>query len=508
MAHNGEISVTDAKRILRKYWWILPASTVLLGGLGFVATLVLPKKYTSSTSVLVEKPIVSAEYVRPVVTDDLNLRLSSMKAQVLSGSRLQPIIEKLKLYPEQRAKSNMDDLVAELQKAVNVELLRPMPGSSGQAPGFFVSVTFDKPQVAQQICTEITSMFMEQNAQRRMEQSQKTNQFMGKELQTAKENLDEQDEKLAQFKRQYLGTLPEEEQTNLSLLTGMNTQLEAATQALNRAQQDKTFNETILAQQEANWKASLNGGTGVQSPDTMEKQLAALQDQLSLLLLRYTPEHPDVLKVKAQIEILQNRMSNNPGIKTVVEQPSQAKLHEPPQLQQLRAKVRQDDLNIADLTRRQSQVQEQIRKLQARVQASPMVEQRYKELTRNYQTAQQIYHELQKKESDSSIAKDLEREQESEVFRVLDPPNYPLVPSSPKVLQLVGGGLGAGLALALAILYLLAYLDHAMYTERDVELSLNLPVLTMVPSFIVNRQDELNKGTNSKNVEAAVALKV
>src|SRR5208283_3667523 len=196
---------------------------------------VLPKMYTSTTNVLVEQPLVSAEYVKPVVTEDLNMRLASMKAQVLSSSRLQPIIEKLNLYPEKRAKTKMEDLVEELRKAIGVQLLLPMPGSYGHPPGFSVSVTFDKPYTAQKICSEVTSMFMEQNAQSRMDQSQKTNQFMGKELETAKQDLDEQDKKLAEFKRQYLGTLPEEEQTNLSLLTGLNTQLEAVTQAMNRA---------------------------------------------------------------------------------------------------------------------------------------------------------------------------------------------------------------------------------------------------------------------------------
>src|SRR5208282_6410529 len=238
MARNGEISVTDAVRVLRKHWWILPLSTVLLGSLGYAATRVLPKKYTSETTVLVQQPVVSADYVKPVETDDLNLRLASMKAQVLSTPRLQPIIEKLNLYADQRANTSMDDLVGQLQKAVDVKLLEPMPGSYGRPPGFHVGVTFNQPQVAQQICTEITSMFMDQNSQRRMEQSQKTTQFMGEELLVAKKTLDEQDAKLAQFKRQYLGTLPEEEQSNLSLMTGMNSQLEATTQSLSRAQED------------------------------------------------------------------------------------------------------------------------------------------------------------------------------------------------------------------------------------------------------------------------------
>jgi polysaccharide chain length determinant protein (PEP-CTERM system associated) len=504
MARNGEISVTDAVRVLRKHWWIPALSTVLLGSLGYAATRVLPKKYTSETTVLVQQPVVSADYVKPVETDDLNMRLASMKAQVLSTPRLQPIIEKLNLYPDQRANTSMDDLVGQLQKAVDVKLLEPMPGSYGRPPGFHVGVTFNQPQVAQQICSEITSMFMDQNSQRRMEQSQKTTQFMGEELQVAKKTLDEQDAKLAQFKRQYLGTLPEEEQSNLSLMAGMNSQLEATTQSLSRAQEDKAINETLLSQQEASWKATLSGG---QNPDTMEQQLATLQEQLSSLLLRYTPQHPDVLKLKSAIEALKHRMAEDPSTKAPVE-PSSARLHEPPQLQELRTRVKQDELNIADLAKTQTQIQQQIRGIQARVQASPMVEEKYKELTRDYQTAQQIYNDLLRKQSDSSIAKDLEHQQESEVFTILDPPSYPSAPSFPKLIIFLGGGLGAGFALGLGILYLLMALDKAMYSERDVEFSLKLPVLTMVPSFSPIKEGAGKKRRNSRNYEAAVTIKV
>jgi len=505
MVRNGEIALADVKRILRRYWWIPPMTTVLLGMAGIGAALVLPKKYTSSTMVLVEQPTVPVEYVKPVVTDDLNRRLSSMKEQVLSRSRLQPIIEKFNLYANEREKTHMEDLVERLRKTVEVELMEPMAGSiNRQPPGFRVSVTFANPQVAQQICTDITSMFMEQNAKRREQQAADTTHFLSQQLEEAKTKLDAQDAQLAQFKRQYLGSLPEEEQTNLNILTGLNTQLEAVIQSLSRAQQDKAFGETMLSQQEANWKQakSIN-----QNPETLEQQLAALQVQLSELLARYTPEHPDVIKVQGQIEELKKKLAQEPTPKTAAEI-TQASLHEPPQLQQLRAKIKQDEQGIAELARRQTQIQEQIRLVQGRVQASPMVEQQFKELTRNYQTALEFYNEILKKRENSAMATSLEHQQESETFRVLDPPSLPTSPSSPNRLALIGGGMGAGLALALVLLYLLAMLDKAMYTERDVETCLKLPVLTTVPSFdaklhVNNRITD----DSEKQEEDAVVLK-
>ncbi|MEQ1473378.1 MAG: Wzz/FepE/Etk N-terminal domain-containing protein, partial [Candidatus Acidiferrum sp.] len=165
MATNRELSPADAKRVFRRYWWILPISTVLLTVAGFVAAKVLPKKYTSQTMVMVEQPSVPTEYVKPVVSDDLNHRLATMQEQILSRTRLEPIIEKFNLYAGERGRVHIDDLVERLRSAITLKPVEAMQGTGPhQLPGFYITATFDNPQLAQQVCTEITSMFLEQNA--------------------------------------------------------------------------------------------------------------------------------------------------------------------------------------------------------------------------------------------------------------------------------------------------------------------------------------------------------
>jgi polysaccharide chain length determinant protein (PEP-CTERM system associated) len=450
--------------------------------LALLAAQVLPKKYTSSTMVLVEPPAVSQEVIPTVVNEDLYRHLSSMQEQILSRSRLQAIITKFNLYSKERSSQDMESLVERLKKAIDVELIQPMPGSTNrQPPGFHISVTIYDPELAQQICMEITSLFIEQNTNSRMTEVKHTTDFLTQELDEAKANLDQQDAKLAQFQRQYQGSLPEEQPSNLGLLTSMNSQLEAATQALSRAQQDKAFNESLLAQQEVTLKTQ---STSAPNTDTLEQELETLQGQLTALLAKYTPEHPDVIKTKTEMEEIKKRMAAAPDVKSV--SPGKTVVHESPQMQQLRARVKQDELSISDLTKHQGQIQDQIRGLEGHVQASPMVEQQLKELTRNYQTALDNYNDLLKKQQKSTMAGDLEHEQQSENFRILDAPSLPIKPSFPKKTLFVGGGLGAGFALALGIIYLLAINDKAMYCERDVETCLKLPVLTMVPGFDVS----------------------
>jgi polysaccharide chain length determinant protein (PEP-CTERM system associated) len=485
MVRDGQIGLEDAKRVLRKYWWILPITVPGCLAIAMSLLSILPKRYTSQTLILVQQPAVPYDIVRPVVTEDLNHRLASMQEQILSRTRLEPIIEKLGLYPEDLGKVHIEDLVERLRASIVITPLASMPGTQNQSlPGFYVNVIFDSPQLGQQICTEITSMFMEQNARALNDQVKKTTSFLGQQLAEAKAKLDAQDGKLAQFKMKYLNSLPEDEQRNLSLLMGMNSQLEANTQTLSRAQQDKVFDESVFNQQQANLETSQ--GMPGRNPETLEQQLNTLQDQLTLWQTRYTPEHPDIIKLRNSIEQMKKRLAEEPQANPSASGNARTPRSEPPQMQQLRAKLRQDDLNIAELTRKQTQIQTQIGVLQARVQGSPVVEQQLKEMTRNYQSALEFYNELLKKNNNSVMAEDLQHQQEGEQFRVLDPPSLPDKPSFPKKPTFLGGGLGAGFALGVGILALIAISDRSIYTERDVELCLKVPVLGLIPNLGVD----------------------
>jgi len=479
MIRNGELSMSEVKRVLKRYWWVLPLTVIGGVSLALGTTFFLPKRFTSRTLVLVDQQTISPDLVKPVITEATNQRLASMQEQILSRSRLQPIIEKFGLYPADRTQVHMEDLVEKLRAAIEVTPLEPMQGTQNrQLPGFHINVTFDNPQVAQRICSEITTMFMEENSKHIDVEGTNTTEFFSQHVEEAKRNLDDQDAKLADFKKKYMGSLPDQEQANLGLLTGMNTQLEASSQALNRAQQDKAMTESMLASQLAAWKAVNRGDTPA---ETLDQQLSALQDQLNALEARYTSDHPDVIKARNQIEQLKRRMAEAPKGKSAPAN-TQANAIEPSAIQQYRARLRQDDLDISNLIKQQGKIQNQISVLQGKIQSTPAVEQQFKELTRNYQTALDGYNDLLKKHDQSAIARDLNRQQQGENLRVLDPPSLPMTPSFPKKPVFAGVGAGAGLMLGLAILYMLAAFDPSMHTEHDVEVCLQLPVLAMLPN--------------------------
>src|SRR5437588_3006316 len=284
---------------------------------------------------------------------------------------------------------------------------------------------------------------------------------------------------------------------------GLNWQLDANTQSLNRAQQDKSYTESLLAQQLAAWKSTQSAT----NPQTLEQQLASLQSQLITLQARYTDDHPDVAKTKADIAEVKRKLDElNSAAAQNPQANDKASGSEPPEIRQLRLQVHQYDQIIAQATRDQQRLQEQIRAYQGRVALSPAVEEQYKLLTRDYDSAQKFYDDLLAKKSQSEMATDMERQQQGEQFQLLNPATSPNAPSFPNRLLFAGGGFGAGMVLGLGLAFLLEFRDKSIRNELDVEAVMELPVLVALPwvgdstnsngsSASINREPESRKET-------------
>src|SRR5258708_9749783 len=237
-----DINARDVIAIGRGRWRLIVVLTLFGGVAGFVAAHILPKTFTSQTLVLVQQPAVSSALVPSINSDNTNQRLAAMQQQILSRSRLEPVIKELGLYPKDIDRVPMEDLVERLRRTITITPIQAMAETRAQnLPGFTISVVFDEPHSAQQICEKITSMFLAENIQLRKGEVTNTTEFLGKQLAEAKAKLDEQHAKLAAFQRRYLGSLPDQNQTNLNLLAGLTPHLGASTTELTPAHQPKQF---------------------------------------------------------------------------------------------------------------------------------------------------------------------------------------------------------------------------------------------------------------------------
>jgi polysaccharide chain length determinant protein (PEP-CTERM system associated) len=486
MIENRELTMDDYLAMLRRRLKVVLIPALFAPLAGFLVSYAFPAKYTSQSLVLVEGQKVPEGIVQPVVTEDLSQRIATLQQEVLSQSRLQPML--LRVYGPAKAQ-NIDDLIEGIRANMNVEPVltdisqiggkkKPGPGSS-PVPGFYVNYTASSAREAQQICNELTSLLLTEDYTSRQDVAKGTTDFLNKQLEDAKNNINELDAKLAAFKKQYMGQLPGDEDNNLKILMGLNSQLDANTQTLNRAQQDKSYTESMLAQQIAAWKSSQSAS----NPQTLQQQLSQLQAQLIDLQARYTDNHPDVIKTKADIAEVQKKLKevNVASAKPDNTANEKESASEPPEIRQLRMQVHQYEDLISQAGRDQKKLQQEIAVYQGRVALSPNIEEQYKELARDYDNAQKVYQDLLADKSKSDIALKMEQQQQGEKMYLLNPANLPDAPSFPNRLLFAGGGLGAGLGLGLGIALWLELRDKSIRTEADAEAALELPMLVAIP---------------------------
>lgn len=475
MLGHRALTVQDYITILKKRWWIVVIPAVIFPIIGYGITFLIQPQYISQTLVLVEQQKVPDSYVKPVVTEDLTGRLASMKEQILSRSRLQPIIERFNLFAN--AKMSMDDRIDVTRRNIGITPIQSEIARTNGLPGFFISFKAGDPRTAQLVCGEITSLFVSENLNDRAASAAGTTEFLKGQLADAKAKLDEQDAKLAKFQQTYMGKLPGAENSNINMMTSLNTQLDAATQALARMEQDRSYAESILALQQSQSASTAEHGGA--APGAQQAELQQLLTEEADLSSRYTDDYPDVVTVRRKIKELRQKIAQAPPV-TTLSSATAAKPTDSISTLQLKAQIRAMDAGIVQKRKDQGAIQAQLRMYQERVSSSPAVEEEYKSITRDNQTAQAFYDDLLNKMNQSKMATDLEKRQQGEQFRVMDEPNLPEEPSTPKRPAFVFGGLAAGLGLGLLIVALLEYFDTALRSERDIWAFTKLPTLGVI----------------------------
>ncbi len=510
MSENRELTMDDYLAMLRRRLKVILIPALFAPLAGFLVSYAFPPKFTSQSTVLVEGQKVPDTMVQSVITSDFTQRIQTLSQEVLSPSTLRIMMtggalqigpDKIDIVglettdpsifkPEDRSKtisqvqSNVmvQPVITSMSAAANspgiVGAKRKASASNEPVPGFNVNYTDSDAVRAQKICDAMTSLIVDENLRSRADVAKSTTDFLSRQVEDAKRAIDDQDAKLAAFKKQYIGQLPGDADNNARMLMSLNSQLDATTQTLSRAQQDKAYTESMLAQQSAAWKSSQSST----NPQTLEQQLTQLQGQLMQLQARYTDDHPDVIKTKADIAEVEKKLKEvNAVAASATDNSDKASASEPPEIRQLRLQIHQYESVIEQAALDQKKLQSQINVYQGRTAMSPNVEEQYKLLTRDNDNAQAFYKDLLAKKSSAELGTSMENQQQGEQMHILVPASLPDSPSFPNRPFFAAGGLGAGLALGFVVAVFLEFSDKSIRTERDAAAVMDLPLLISVP---------------------------
>lgn len=468
----------------------------------WAASWILPPRYESSTLILVTQPTMPKDYVTPNVSDNLQDRLQSITQQILSRTRLLHIIDQLNLYSGPHTQWSPDEKVERMRKDISIDLVRD---NRDEITSFNVSYMSRDPYTAQQVTGELTKLFINENLEVRQQQSEDTTKFLENQLETARQSLSDQEEKIRQFKAEHVGEMPGQLATNLQILSGLQSQLQNEEDALNTARQQHVYLQSLADQYRAlQGPTKTAGGTNVGLP-AIDEELDKLKAQLADLSSRYTDQHPDVRKLKEQIaktEKMRDQMLASVKAKssdtTDTSDPAATAGMDPAKasmLAQVQSQLRSNQLEINNRENSISTLKAKIDDYQGRLNQEPVREQQLADLTRGYDQSKANYDDLLKKKNESAMATSMELLQQGERFTVMDPPSLPEKPEFPNRLKFCGLGLAMGIGLGVVVAGAFEMLDDRMHDAKEIRKLLPAEVMGEIPA-IVNVADA--KGARRK----------
>jgi polysaccharide chain length determinant protein (PEP-CTERM system associated) len=515
--------------LTRRRWWILLPFCCI--ALATIATLsLLPNRYTSTAALLVVQQQVPERYVVPNSTTDVTSALQAMKQEVLSRTQLLRMINDFGLYPKQRKRFAPEELVALMLEDIDIAPIEAgVQRRDKDIDAFRISFTTESALLAQQVTNNLTSLFINEYLRTGAEQATNTTNFLHQQVEEKGKMLAAQEERLRDFKLHYVGELPEQQTGNLGILTGLQGQLQNTMASLNRAHQQRAL---LQAQLEATPRRRLASENGFVAPtpenpnpsqnlspvEVAQNDLTRLQAARSALLSKgYTSQHPDVARNQRDIARAEDTLrrlraeapaatQTSASTQTANSKSTVPATTDDPAVAQLKASLEGNRLEIENLIADEKRLKASIAQYENRINQTPVREQQQGSILRDTEVLRLQYADLQKKEQESQLATNLEKQQGGQQFRLIDPASLPAVPSSPKRVKMSFGGCAAGLALGFVLALLMEMRDTSFYNEKDLTKHTSSPFVLGIPRLPTPVEARRQKWRNLFQWVAASAM--
>lgn len=462
-------------------------------------TAFLPDIYQSTALVLVERQQVPEEFVKPTVTSALETRLQTISQEILSRSRLEGLVRRFGLYTDLRRRVSDEEVIERMRRDIKLELKGAETEARGRDRRATIAFTIsyqgtDRQKVAL-VTNTLASFYIEENLKARERQATGTAEFLKVQLDQVKAQLDAQEARLGEFKKRFVGQLPQDLPVNLTTLERLNAQLRLNHDSQTRAMERHAALVNQLS--ESGWGGIAAGTKG--APDATALRLARLNQELTELRTRFSDKYPDVVRVKAEIALLEQQLAEG--------KQGEAKEQLPldPQAARMKQALAEAEAEIKSLKAEEKRLRADIAAYQGRVQETPLREQQFRELSRDYDSTKELYASLLKRYAESQMAESMEQRQKGEQFRIIDPAIASEQPAAPNRVRLFLVGLMLSLGMAAGAVVLAEQLDTSFHTVDELRAFTSAPVLVSIPK-IVREADVRRRQRRLRLATASVLL--
>lgn len=521
------LDVEDYLEIVRRHrsWILGPAFIGLV--LGVVVAYLWPDSYMSSGMIRVVPPVVPQRLVQANVSQEMSQRVNQLYQEIVSRPNLIDLIQSFNLYPAERKRLPIEDVVELMRKDINISPLRGLSsrGDRTGAAAFNISYRYSDRRQTQRVTERLITKFIDEGFSSRTKQSVLTTQFLRDQVETAKRELDEIENKITAMRLSNRTQLPEQEQVMVNRISSLETGIQNLNLSLSRVGQEKLQLETqlrIVADQlnaarsapEPGSAPAVGGSTApaARNPELAEldREIMRLDATLTGLKETYRDNHPDVQRTQSLLTAKRRQREQLAASLEAAAASGQlpvtpaatGRSNRDADIQNLMAAkarvesaIQAKDMEAEDVRRQLADAQSRIRQLQAKLESSPAMQQEYMQLLRDRELIRERYEQVNTKLRDSSMATELETRNQGETLEILEPANMPTEPYAPKRPLIILAGLSAGIVLGLVATGLREMKDSSLKNLKDVRAYTKLTVLGSIPllenDFVVRRRRRL-----------------
>jgi polysaccharide chain length determinant protein (PEP-CTERM system associated) len=434
-----------------------------------------PATYLSTGTILIEQQEIPQDFVRSSVSSFADERVQVISQRVMTSANLLGIIEKFKLYGDERSSMTREALVERMRKDIELKMISadvmdPRGGGAKKATiAFSVGFESTSPELAARVANDVVSLYLSENLEARLQQVKGSADFLASEAEKMRLRVAELEQSLAEFKQKNYDKLPEFGVANLQSMSNAEAELREVDVRIRGLEQQVSFLDSQLAQVDPNTFAVSGSGERMMGP---ADRLKALRIELSAALSQYTEKHPIVIGLQQEIAELERMIAEGSTGQEAADNPAYIQL-----TSQRRAAASERDA----LRSRRAQLQVAVAQAQRAQAEMPAVERDYVALVREVQGEQAKYNELRQKQLSAELAQNLETEQKGERFSLIEPPVQPQAPIRPNRKAILALGLLFAVGAGVGLMALLEAVDTRVRGRRELMALVGVPPLAIIP---------------------------
>ncbi|MDP9009203.1 MAG: hypothetical protein M3N91_10970 [Pseudomonadota bacterium] len=480
-------AVTDywgALKRRRKYVFTILPGVVFIS---VVAAFGLKPEYQATASIMLQPSSVPKDIIESTVVSYSDQQIEIVQGRVLTVESLQRIVEEIDPYPLNKQMSSTEK-AQKILEDTTIEKVDPVTlKPQAESNAFSLHYKNPKPAMAVAIDTKLAQLFLTYNQRQRTEAAGEAVGFLKKQSDLIMQQMRDVDAQLAVLKRQYGDALPESLARNEAILEDTQRQIDSLQQQILTAQSKESELSMQLSQMSPNLIT--------QSGDLTD--VATVRAKLTEAEQRYTPDHPEVKRLKRALETLVAQSGiNASGLASAANNP---------QYLMTATELRGARNSLHGLEQLMAQNRAKLQQLHALVAMTPAAERAVSEILRRKQALQNEYQQTQDKLQSANLAESFESQQGGERFTMLRAPSHPRTPIFPNRLGVILLGLVLGAALTGIAVAVAESVDYNVRAARDLALPEGTPLLASIP-FIKNKRDRRIRVLMLSSFAAAYSL--